>query len=117
MKELAPVIKQLTILVKEFKQRYTAVKKEKGLVDLSDLEHYCLEILIDSESTPEQPLPSAIARNLQEQYSELLVDEYHDTDLVQMTILRIIGDETGLEKMIMVGVKKPSIYHPRHTEP
>src|SRR5690625_4895528 len=117
MKELAPVIKQLTILVKEFKQRYTAVKKEKGLVDFSDLEHYCLEILIDSESTPEQPLPSAIARNLQEQYSELLVDEYQDTNLVQETILRMISDQIGSGNMFMVGDVKQSIYRFRHAEP
>src|SRR5690625_1543198 len=117
MKELAPVIKQLTILVKEFKQRYTAVKKEKGLVDFSDLENYFLEILIDSESTPEQPLPSAIARNLQEQYSELLVDEYQDTNLVQETILRMISDQIGSGNMFMVGDVKQSIYRFRHAEP
>jgi len=117
MKELAPVIKQLTILVKEFKQRYTAVKKDKGLVDFSDLEHYCLEILIDSESTPKQPLPSAIARNLQEQYSELLVDEYQDTNLVQETILRMISDQIGSGNMFMVGDVKQSIYRFRHAEP
>jgi len=117
MQELAPVIKQLTILVKAFKQRYTAVKKEKGLVDFSDLEHYCLEILIDSESTPENPLPSDIAKNLQGQYSELLVDEYQDTNLVQETLLRMISDQIGPGNMFMVGDVKQSIYRFRHAEP
>lgn len=117
MKELAPVIKQLTILVKQFKERYTTVKKEKALVDFSDLEHYCLQILVDPESTPEQPLPSNIAKNLQEQYSELLVDEYQDTNLVQETILTMVSDQIDAGNMFMVGDVKQSIYRFRHAEP
>lgn len=117
MRELAPVIKQLTKLVKEFKERYTLLKKEKALVDFSDLEHYCLQILVDPESSPGQPEPSDVAKSLQNQYSELLVDEYQDTNLVQETILTMVSDQINAGNMFMVGDVKQSIYRFRHAEP
>src|SRR5699024_7483572 len=42
MRTLAPVIKELMSLAIDFKERFMAVKKEKAIVDFSDLEHYCL---------------------------------------------------------------------------
>ncbi|MUK90113.1 helicase-exonuclease AddAB subunit AddA [Ornithinibacillus sp. L9] len=117
MREIAPVIKSLTELVKVFKERFTKLKKEKAVVDFSDLEHYCLQLLVDETSTPEKPKPSTVARNLQNQFSELLVDEYQDTNLVQETILTLISDQIGPGNMFMVGDVKQSIYRFRHAEP
>ncbi|MFD2042728.1 helicase-exonuclease AddAB subunit AddA [Ornithinibacillus salinisoli] len=117
MRELAPVIKSLTELVKEFHIRFTKLKKEKAVVDFSDLEHYCLQLLIDETSTASQPIPSSVAKSLQNQFSELLVDEYQDTNLVQETILTMISDQVGSGNMFMVGDVKQSIYRFRHAEP
>lgn len=117
MQELAPVIKQLTELVKQFKARFTKQKRERALVDFSDLEHYCLQLLIDGASTIENVLPSSVAINLKKQFSELLIDEYQDTNLVQETILTLISDQTGPGNMFMVGDVKQSIYRFRHAEP
>lgn len=117
MRELTPVIKQLAVLVKEFKERFTIQKKEKGLVDFSDLEHYCLELLIDDQSTEYNIIPSSVAQGLQKQYSELLVDEYQDTNLVQETIITMVSEQVGAGNMFMVGDVKQSIYRFRHAEP
>lgn len=117
MQELAPVIRQLTELVKQFKQRFTQQKRERAIVDFSDLEHYCLELLIDDSSTVDQAVPSRVAAGLKQQYSELLVDEYQDTNLVQETILTLISDQEGPGNMFMVGDVKQSIYRFRHAEP
>ncbi|MFC4024496.1 helicase-exonuclease AddAB subunit AddA [Oceanobacillus longus] len=117
MKEMAPVIKQLTELVKEFKSRFTEHKREKALVDFSDLEHYCLELLVDESSTIENIIPSTVALQFQKQFSEVLVDEYQDTNLVQETILTLISDRSGAGNMFMVGDVKQSIYRFRHAEP
>ncbi|WP_077325016.1 helicase-exonuclease AddAB subunit AddA [Virgibacillus siamensis] len=117
MQELAPVIKQLTELVKQFKERFTEQKRERGIVDFSDLEHYCLQLLCDDASTPENIVPSGVATALQEQFTELLVDEYQDTNLVQETILTLISDQAGPGNMFMVGDVKQSIYRFRHAEP
>jgi len=117
MQELAPIIRQLTELVKQFKARFTEQKRERAIVDFSDLEHYCLELLIDETSTPKDLKPSNVAVSLREQFTELLVDEYQDTNLVQETILSLISDQHGPGNMFMVGDVKQSIYRFRHAEP
>ncbi|WP_449354090.1 helicase-exonuclease AddAB subunit AddA [Virgibacillus natechei] len=117
MRELAPVIRQLTELVKQFKASFTEQKREKAIVDFSDLEHFCLALLIDESSTVDKPVPSSVAHTLKEQFSELLIDEYQDTNLVQETILSLISDQIGPGNRFMVGDVKQSIYRFRHAEP
>ncbi|MGB7998725.1 MAG: helicase-exonuclease AddAB subunit AddA, partial [Anaerobacillus sp.] len=116
--KLAPVLSTLSSLVNEFRERYTMLKKEKGLVDYSDLEHYCLSILLDDASTPDHPIPSSAAREYQTQFAEVLIDEYQDTNSVQETILNAISrsSETGGNRF-MVGDVKQSIYRFRLAEP
>ena len=117
MQELAPVIKQLTELVKQFKERFAAQKREKAIVDFSDLEHFCLQLLVDETSTIDEPMPSHVAKHFRTQFSELLIDEYQDVNLVQETILTLISDQIGAGNMFMVGDVKQSIYRFRHAEP
>lgn len=117
MRELAPIIKQLTVLVKEFKALYTKHKKEKAIVDFSDLEHYCLRLLLDDKSTVDQHIPSPVALEQKKQFSELLVDEYQDTNLVQETIITLLSDQSGQGNIFMVGDVKQSVYGFRHAEP
>ncbi|WP_026905694.1 helicase-exonuclease AddAB subunit AddA [Paucisalibacillus globulus] len=117
MREITPVVKTLTELVKEFIDRFTVAKREKSVVDFSDLEHLCLQILLAEDSRPDEPKPSMVARNLQKQFSELLVDEYQDTNLVQETLITLISDQVGPGNMFMVGDVKQSIYRFRHAEP
>ena len=117
MRELAPVIKQLTGIVKEFKDHFTKQKRERAIVDFSDLEHHCLTLLIDADSKAENPLPSNVAQQFQQKFNEVMVDEYQDTNLVQETILRLISDQSGAGNMFMVGDVKQSIYRFRHAEP
>lgn len=117
VKQLYPVINHLVSLVKQFKDRYLAKKKEKAIVDFSDLEHFCLKLLVDETSKTERPQPSMIAQSLKQQYHEILIDEYQDTNLVQETILSLISDQTGRGNRFMVGDVKQSIYRFRHAEP
>lgn len=117
MRELAPVIRELTALVKQFGEQFAQLKREKGLVDFSDLEHFCLQLLVDESSTPEQIIPSHVAQHYQKKFSEILIDEYQDTNLVQETILKLLSDQSGSGNMFMVGDVKQSIYRFRHAEP
>ncbi|MFS0752207.1 helicase-exonuclease AddAB subunit AddA [Oceanobacillus sp. 1P07AA] len=117
MKELAPVIKHLVELVKQFQDSFAKVKKEKAVVDFSDLEHFCLQILMDESSTETKVIPSTVAMQLQKQFTEILVDEYQDTNMVQETILQLISDHQDKGNMFMVGDVKQSIYRFRHAEP
>ncbi|WP_409304603.1 helicase-exonuclease AddAB subunit AddA [Peribacillus sp. SCS-155] len=117
MRELKGYAATLVELVKEFDRRFTTAKQEKNLVDFSDLEHYCLEILTGGRNGLDS-LPSRAALDYRQQFKEVLVDEYQDTNLVQESILRLVtadGEYSG--NLFMVGDVKQSIYRFRLAEP
>ncbi|MDX8045755.1 helicase-exonuclease AddAB subunit AddA [Gracilibacillus sp. S3-1-1] len=114
MEELHPTIKQLTEMIKQFKAAYQEAKKEKGLVDFSDLEHFALEILLEDK---ESGKPSSVALEFQQRFTEVMVDEYQDTNIVQETILSLVSNQENEGNMFMVGDVKQSIYRFRHAEP
>lgn len=119
LKELAPLMEKIIDLVRCFARDYQQMKKEKGIVDFSDLEHFALQILLDEKSTPHQPVPSEAALDYQAQFREVLVDEYQDTNMVQETILSVVCRNGGQAKgnLFMVGDVKQSIYRFRLAEP
>lgn len=118
----APVMEELSAFIAEFSERYQQEKVNKGWLDFSDLEHYCLQILRHPDSNPEQIIPSEAALEYQAQFDEVLLDEYQDTNTVQEDIVRLIsrgslvsGDQVG--NRFMVGDVKQSIYRFRLAEP
>ena len=117
MKEIKAYVSMLVLLVKQFKAKYNAEKREKGIVDFADLEHYCLEIFTDTDELG-KIVPSRIAMKYRQQFKEVLVDEYQDTNLVQETILRLVSKDSEAQgNMFMVGDVKQSIYRFRLAEP
>ncbi|MFS0782940.1 helicase-exonuclease AddAB subunit AddA [Bacillus sp. 1P06AnD] len=117
MKELKGYVAMLAELVKDFKQRYAAEKREKSIVDFSDLEHYCLQILTGTDSDG-NIIPSQIAENYRSQFKEVLVDEYQDVNSVQETLLNLVSKPEPAEgNRFMVGDVKQSIYRFRLAEP
>lgn len=116
MNEAAPLMRELAELVIQFGNRFEAEKRKRGAVDFSDLEHYCLRILLHPDSTPERPMPSDAAVEYREQFDEVLLDEYQDTNSVQETIVGLISREQPGNRF-MVGDVKQSIYRFRLAEP
>lgn len=113
---MQPVVEKLVVLVKEFGYRFQKMKRDKSMVDFTDLEHFCLEILTDSSE--EALRPSAVALQYREKFAEVLVDEYQDTNFVQESILQLVTNETeGEGNLFMVGDVKQSIYRFRLAEP
>lgn len=112
MREMAPLMRTLVELTKQFAEQYKALKIERAIVDFSDLEHYALQILMDDGK------PSAIAEDYRRQFAEVLVDEYQDTNMLQETILSLVksGSESD-GNLFMVGDVKQSIYRFRLAEP
>ncbi|MGE7876371.1 helicase-exonuclease AddAB subunit AddA [Peribacillus muralis] len=117
IRELKGYVDTLIMLVKQFDARFFAAKAEKNLVDFADLEHYCLQILT-GETVAGERKPSEAAIEYRNQFKEVLVDEYQDTNLVQESILKLVtadGEYDG--NLFMVGDVKQSIYRFRLAEP
>ncbi|GGG10764.1 helicase-exonuclease AddAB subunit AddA [Paenibacillus abyssi] len=116
LQEVAPQMEALAELVIDFGALYEAAKRQRGLLDFGDLEHYCLRILRDPASSPERTVPSAAALEYQKQFDEILLDEYQDTNSVQEAIVSLLA-LPGTGNRFMVGDVKQSIYGFRLAEP
>lgn len=104
------VLSQLTL---DFAHAYRKKKEELGLLDFSDIEHMALRILVD-ENTKE---PTAVAREFQELFEEVMIDEYQDSNYVQEAILAAVSGGGGRDNRFMVGDVKQSIYRFRLARP
>ncbi|MCL6456695.1 MAG: helicase-exonuclease AddAB subunit AddA [Gorillibacterium sp.] len=116
LRKTAPAIRVLVQLVSTFAEQYGIAKREKGLVDFSDLEHYSLQILAQGIDELGVYQPSSAALEYRDHYEEVLLDEYQDTNRVQETIISLIA-RPGQGNRFMVGDVKQSIYRFRLAEP
>lgn len=117
LRGLSPVVGALTGLVTRFHHAYQEAKAQRAQVDFGDLEHFCLRLLGEDDGSSWLQ-PSAIARDLQAQYDEVLVDEYQDINEVQDTIIRMVSRQDHPEpNLFMVGDVKQSIYRFRLADP
>ncbi|WP_346889998.1 helicase-exonuclease AddAB subunit AddA [Clostridium sp. UBA1056] len=114
-RRLYPLMKELVSLVIEFKDIFDKSKRERGIIDFNDQEHFALEILRDKEVKNE---PSNIALELKNKFEEILVDEYQDSNNVQEEIINLIcRTEKDTRNVFMVGDLKQSIYRFRMAKP
>lgn len=105
-------------LVLRFMEIVQSKKKEKNLVDFSDLEQYALEILVESYSEDGTAIPSKTALEKKNFFAEIYVDEYQDTNEIQEQIIHLIcGDSLGKHNLFTVGDLKQSIYGFRQAKP
>lgn len=114
IRDMHPVMEELVRLVQSFMEKYEARKREKNILDFDDLEHFALKILIRQE---DKELREA-ARECQNLFEEVMVDEYQDSNLIQEEILRAVSRESlGEYNRFMVGDVKQSIYRFRLARP
>lgn len=100
-------------LVKDFIRIYGEKKKEKDLLDFSDLEHFALKILLDENGEP-----TDVAKEYASHFDEIMIDEYQDSNFVQELLLSSISKRSeGTENVFMVGDAKQSIYRFRMARP
>lgn len=106
----------LTELVKSFASAYAEKKQEKNIIDYSDMEHYALQILTREENGKREP--SSAAKEYQEKFAEIMIDEYQDSNYVQEAILTSVSTVShGKHNIFMVGDVKQSIYRFRLARP
>ena len=103
--EMYDILKKLQNLILSFEKEYKKRKREKNIVDFSDIEHFALEILQKAKE---------VAKKYQNKFEEIAIDEYQDSNLVQEYILTSIARDNNL---FMVGDVKQSIYKFRQAMP
>lgn len=103
--DMYPILTKLKNLIFEFNEEFSKRKREKNIVDFSDVEHFALNILLNS---------TEVAKKYQDKYEEIAIDEYQDSNLVQETILTTISRNNNI---FMVGDVKQSIYKFRQAMP
>ena len=107
--DMYEVLKKLGNIIIEFGKMFEKRKKDKNIVDFSDVEHFALQILLNEDGTP-----SEISKKYQQKYEEIAIDEYQDSNLVQEYILNSISRGNNI---FMVGDVKQSIYKFRQARP
>lgn len=108
MNHAAPVVEELVSLVEAFSDRLREKKRVGNMIDFGDMEQYALEILKNDH----------VMREYQEQFEEIMIDEYQDSNLIQEAILtRISRIGQGVYNIFMVGDVKQSIYRFRLSRP
>ena len=88
-------------------------KKEKNVVDFSDIEHMALNILLKKDEDGKH-IPTQTALKYSNKFVEIAIDEYQDSNLVQESILTAISNKRNI---FMVGDVKQSIYKFRQARP
>ena len=99
-------------IVIEFSNKFSNIKKEKNIIDFNDIEHFALNILVKQEEN--NISRTEIAKKYMQKFSEIAIDEYQDSNLVQEYILKSISNG---KNMFMVGDVKQSIYKFRQARP
>lgn len=95
-----PFIATAVKLAMEYDKAYSEAKREKNIIDFSDLEHFALKVLKQTDE-------------YKELYKEICVDEYQDTNQLQEDIILALDDG----QVFMVGDVKQSIYKFRQAKP
>ena len=99
-------------IINDFDDEFLKKKKEKNIIDFSDIEHYALKILVKEEDG--KFVPTEVAKRYQDKFVEIAIDEYQDSNRVQEEILTKVSKGNNI---YMVGDVKQSIYKFRQACP
>lgn len=88
-------------LFQRTRQRYAAMKRERALLDFSDLEWLAAELLQNDQVQK---------RYRGSEFKHLLVDEFQDTNRAQWQIIQSLADVNRGGSLFVVGDPKQSIY-------
>jgi DNA helicase-2/ATP-dependent DNA helicase PcrA len=94
-----------TELLKNCVNFYECYKKEKSLLDFEDLQLMCRDLFIKN---------SSLLNSYQNQFKHILVDEFQDSDDVQVEILKLLNKDNNL---FVVGDEDQCIYSFRGANP
>ena len=107
----APLVRALVQAEREFNQRFYRAKLEEKMLEFSDVEQLALQLLQNEDGTP-----TPLAAQLSEEFYQVMVDEYQDTNALQDTLYHCLAKPDG-SNLFFVGDLKQSIYRFRQADP
>jgi len=119
MKASGRVVNKLIDLVVDFTNSLEKEKRDRGIIDFSDMEHMAVRILIEGVNPDGSYEITDVAKSYRDYFEEVMVDEYQDSNLVQELIIQSVSRELsgGTKNRFMVGDVKQSIYRFRLARP
>lgn len=109
---LYPILKQLKELVFEYHKKCFEAKKELNSYSFSDIEHFAIDLLFKNGN--DGVVRTDIAKEYEDNFYEILVDEYQDTNAAQDKLFEMLSNG---HNRFMVGDVKQSIYRFRLAMP
>lgn len=116
LQEYQTIIEELIDITKEYRKKLKEKIKQENCFGFEDIAHLVLELLIsnyDYESGSYEK--TEYAKEIAEQFDEILIDEFQDTNMVQYLIFDSISQNQ--KNLFMVGDVKQSIYAFRSARP
>ncbi len=107
LEELSDTAKALAWIIEKYDIALENLKERQNAWSFSDIEHKVFELFNDNEN--------GLCNKYREKYTEILIDEYQDTNGLQDAIFRSISKEN--KNIFMVGDLKQSIYLFRGGDP
>ncbi len=108
------LIHMLYRVTQRFSHCFAEKKKAANLLDFSDVEHYALQLLTQTDEQGNR-IPTPLSQELSSQYDEILVDEYQDTNALQDALYVALSRQES--NLFLVGDVKQSIYGFRQAMP
>ena len=113
MRDLHPVLIKLCELVEAADAELFTLKEERNGYSFADIEHFAIHLLADTDENG-KPVKSELAVDLTNNFYEILVDEYQDTNEAQGLIYELLSNG---HNCFTVGDVKQSIYRFRLAMP
>ena len=110
LRAIQPAMSALLSVVAETDRVFREEKSRRRLLDFSDAEHLAVKLLANPDGTP-----TKLAKEWQSRFTEIMVDEYQDTNEVQNVLFNALS-QNG-QNLFLVGDVKQSIYRFRLADP
>lgn len=75
-------LEKLEKFILEFDEIFSKRKRERNIVDFTDIEHFALSILLKEDENGNL-VKSDVAKKYTNKFEEIAIDEYQDSNMVQ----------------------------------
>ena len=84
------ILQEIKNVILKFISEYQKAKLQKNIIDFNDIEHLALQILVQKNEKGKYE-PTEVAKEYQEMFEEIAIDEYQDSNKIQKEILKQIS--------------------------